>query len=119
MTAKVSGFQQQVAPLVAELYASADAHDSDRHLAIYARDPALLFIDGLAGSGSLIRALTAHSCPAFRMARMAPEGTNGATSPGGYSLHQGRCGSWGARHSSRARYSARKRRTGAVMRPGV
>jgi hypothetical protein len=36
MTAKVTGFQQQIAPLVPELYASANAHDTDRHWAIYA-----------------------------------------------------------------------------------
>ena len=44
MTAKLSGFQEQVAPLVAELFASASAHDTDRHLALYAQDSALLFI---------------------------------------------------------------------------
>jgi len=41
---KSSAFQEEVEPLVAELYASANAHDTDRHLAIYARDPALLFV---------------------------------------------------------------------------
>lgn len=37
-------FELQVAPLMAELLASANAHNVDRHCAAYARDPALLFI---------------------------------------------------------------------------
>jgi len=37
-------FEQQVAPLLAEMQASANAHDTDRHLAAYARDPALTFV---------------------------------------------------------------------------
>jgi ketosteroid isomerase-like protein len=37
-------FEQQVAPLMAELLASANAHDVDRHCAAYAREPTLLFI---------------------------------------------------------------------------
>lgn len=51
-----STFQQQVAPLVAELYESANAHDTDRHLALYARDPALLFII----DGEIIRGWDAY-----------------------------------------------------------
>jgi ketosteroid isomerase-like protein len=37
-------FQQQVAPLLAEMEASANAHDTDRHLAAFSRDSALTFI---------------------------------------------------------------------------
>jgi hypothetical protein len=37
-------FEQQVAPLMAELLASANAHDVDRHCAAYAREPSLFFI---------------------------------------------------------------------------
>ena len=49
-------FQQHVAPLVAELYASANAHDTDRHLAVYARDCALIFII----NGEIIRGWDAY-----------------------------------------------------------
>lgn len=44
MSFEPGAFQQQVAPLLAEMEASANAHDTDRHLAAYARDPALTFI---------------------------------------------------------------------------
>jgi len=37
-------FQQQVEPLLAEMEASANAHDTDRHMAAYSRDSALIFI---------------------------------------------------------------------------
>jgi ketosteroid isomerase-like protein len=37
-------FLRQVAPLLAEMEASANRHDTDRHLAAYSRDPALIFI---------------------------------------------------------------------------
>jgi len=37
-------FQQQVAPLLAEMEASANAHDTDRHLAACSRDAALTFV---------------------------------------------------------------------------
>ncbi len=37
-------FQQQVEPLLAEMEASANAHDTDRHLAAYSKDSALTFI---------------------------------------------------------------------------
>ena len=53
---KSSAFQQQVEPLVAELYTSANAHETDRHLALYARDPALIFII----NGELIRGWDAY-----------------------------------------------------------
>jgi ketosteroid isomerase-like protein len=56
MTSKSSSFQQQVAPLVTELFASANAHDTDRHLAVYARDPALIFII----NGEVIRGWDAY-----------------------------------------------------------
>ena len=34
----------EIAPLFAEIQAAANAHDTDRHLAFYAREPSLLFI---------------------------------------------------------------------------
>lgn len=34
----------EIAPLFAEMQAAANAHDTDRHLAFYAREPSLLFI---------------------------------------------------------------------------
>jgi ketosteroid isomerase-like protein len=37
-------FEQQVAPLLAEMEASANAHDTDRHLAAYCKDSALIFV---------------------------------------------------------------------------
>ncbi len=37
-------FKAAVTPLLAELEASANAHDTDRHMAAYARDPALTFV---------------------------------------------------------------------------
>ncbi len=49
-------FEQQVAPLMAELLASANAHDVDRHCAVYANEPALLFI----ANGELIRGWDAY-----------------------------------------------------------
>jgi len=53
---KATAFQEQVAPLVAELYASANTHDTDRHLALYARDPDLIFII----NGEVIRGWDAY-----------------------------------------------------------
>jgi ketosteroid isomerase-like protein len=44
MSLEVGRFEQQIAPLLAELHASANAHDTDRHLAVLWRDPALIFI---------------------------------------------------------------------------
>jgi ketosteroid isomerase-like protein len=44
MSSELEAFQQQVAPLLAEMQASANAHDTDRHLAGYSRDSALIFI---------------------------------------------------------------------------
>ena len=44
MTTKLTAFKKQVAPLLAEMEASANAHDTDRHLAAYAREAALIFI---------------------------------------------------------------------------
>jgi ketosteroid isomerase-like protein len=40
----LEAFQLAVTPLLAELQASANAHDTDRHLAAYAREPSLIFI---------------------------------------------------------------------------
>ncbi len=44
MSSEPGAFQQQVEPLLAEVLASANAHDTDRHMAAYARDSALIFI---------------------------------------------------------------------------
>lgn len=44
MSSESGTFQQQVAPLLAEMEASANAHDTDRHLAAYSRDSALTFV---------------------------------------------------------------------------
>ncbi|MDE2359715.1 MAG: nuclear transport factor 2 family protein [Betaproteobacteria bacterium] len=44
MSSEPGAFQQQVEPLLAEMLASANAHDTDRHLASYARDSALIFV---------------------------------------------------------------------------
>ena len=44
MSSELEMFQQQVAPLLAEMEASANAHDTDRHLAVFSRDSALTFI---------------------------------------------------------------------------
>jgi len=49
-------FQQQVAQLIAELLASANSHDTDRHCAVYARDAALIFIV----NGEVIRGWDAY-----------------------------------------------------------
>ena len=34
----------EIAPLFAEMQAAANAHDTDRHVAFFAREPSLLFI---------------------------------------------------------------------------
>lgn len=34
----------EIAPLFAEMQAAANAHDTDRHIAFYAREPSLLFV---------------------------------------------------------------------------
>ncbi len=44
MASESGTFQQLVAPLLAEMEASANLHNTDRHLAAYSRDPALIFI---------------------------------------------------------------------------
>ena len=44
MSSELGIFQQQVAPLLAEMEASANAHDTDRHLAACSRDAALTFV---------------------------------------------------------------------------
>ena len=44
MSSDIEIFEQQVTPLLAEMEASANAHDTDRHLAAYHRDSALIFI---------------------------------------------------------------------------
>src|SRR4029434_6327862 len=44
MSNKLDVFQQEVGSLLAEMEASANAHDTDRHLAAYSRDSALTFI---------------------------------------------------------------------------
>lgn len=40
----IEAFKAAISPLLAELQASANAHDADRHMAAYARDPALTFV---------------------------------------------------------------------------
>ena len=44
MASEHGTFQKQVIPLLAEMEASANAHNTDRHLAAYSRDPALIFV---------------------------------------------------------------------------
>ncbi len=44
MASQSGSFEEMVAPLLAELLASANAHDTDRHCAVYARDAALVFV---------------------------------------------------------------------------
>src|SRR5208283_1756093 len=44
MPSEPGTFEQQVAALLAEMEASANAHNTDRHLAAYSRDSALIFI---------------------------------------------------------------------------
>ena len=44
MTSESGTFEQQVVPLLAEILASANAHDTERHLAAYSRDPVLIFV---------------------------------------------------------------------------
>jgi ketosteroid isomerase-like protein len=44
MSSELGTFRQQIAPLLAEMEASANAHDTDRHLAAFSRDSALIFI---------------------------------------------------------------------------
>jgi ketosteroid isomerase-like protein len=40
----IEAFESAVTPLLAELEASANAHDTDRHMAAYAQDPSLTFV---------------------------------------------------------------------------
>lgn len=40
----IEAFKSATGPLLAELEASANAHDTDRHMAAYARDDALTFV---------------------------------------------------------------------------
>jgi ketosteroid isomerase-like protein len=40
----LAAFESAVQPLLAELAASANAHDADRHMAVYAREPSLTFV---------------------------------------------------------------------------
>ncbi len=40
----IEAFKSAVAPLLAELEASANAHDTDRHMAAYAKDSMLTFV---------------------------------------------------------------------------
>lgn len=44
MSSSAGTFQQQVMRLLAEMEASANAHNTDRHLAAYSRDSALIFV---------------------------------------------------------------------------
>ena len=56
MPPNTATFRKQVAALIAELLASANAHDTDRHCAVYARDAALIFIV----NGEVIRGWDAY-----------------------------------------------------------
>jgi ketosteroid isomerase-like protein len=40
----IEAFQSAVTPILAEMEASANAHDTDRHMAAYARSPSLVFV---------------------------------------------------------------------------
>ena len=51
-----SSFEREVFPLIADLLASANAHDTDRHCDIYARDPSLTFV----ANGEVIRGWDAY-----------------------------------------------------------
>ena len=44
-------FESAVTPLLAELQASANAHDTDRHMAAYAKLPSLIFVPSVWRSG--------------------------------------------------------------------
>ena len=44
MSSELDVFQQEVGSLLAEMEASANAHDTERHLAAYSRDAALTFV---------------------------------------------------------------------------
>ena len=44
MASEHGTFQKQVTPLLAEMEASANAHNTDRHLAVYSRESALIFV---------------------------------------------------------------------------
>ncbi len=56
MSSQSSSFRQEVAPLLAELLASANAHDADRHCAVYACDAELVFV----ANGAIIRGWDAY-----------------------------------------------------------
>lgn len=47
----LEAFESAVRPLLAELEASANAHDTDRHMALYARGPSLTFV----ANGEIVR----------------------------------------------------------------
>jgi ketosteroid isomerase-like protein len=51
MLSELGAFQLHVAPLLAEMEASANAHDTDRHLAAFSRNSAHIFII----NGAIIR----------------------------------------------------------------
>jgi len=40
----IEAFKSAIKPFLAELEASANAHDTDRHMAVYSKDPALTFV---------------------------------------------------------------------------
>ena len=56
MASDPTTFQREIAPLIEELFASANAHDADRHVALYWRDAALIFIV----NGEIIRGWDAY-----------------------------------------------------------
>ena len=56
MASDPTPFQREIAPLLEDLFASANAHDADRHVALYWRDAALIFIV----NGEIIRGWDAY-----------------------------------------------------------
>jgi ketosteroid isomerase-like protein len=56
MASNLTTFQREVTPLMDELFASAIAHDVDRHVALYWRDVGLMFIV----NGTIIRGWDAY-----------------------------------------------------------
>ena len=56
MASDLTTFQRDIAPLMEELLASANAHDADRHVALYWRDAALIFVV----NGEIIRGWDAY-----------------------------------------------------------
>jgi ketosteroid isomerase-like protein len=56
MASDPTSFRREIGPLIEELFASANAHDADRHVALYWRDAALIFVV----NGEIIRGWDAY-----------------------------------------------------------